>query len=163
MIQPLIVFVTWISLASVFFAMIDGNSIKNGIRISKEWKRNRGLFFLLANIGLAFLVEVSRYLDKAVGWSNEIWYSFQSDLSSNLLYLAITAALGQTVYWTVFDLTLNLYRGKSWHYISDNGVDHNDAFTDTAFHSLDNNYSGKVQFAVKVILLIAGGLAIGLR
>lgn len=129
MIGSILVMVFWITLITVFLAYLDARKIIKDVIITKARKVIRGGCMLL------------------------IGYMFGS-IMHNVYYtkIIITMLFSQTLYWTIFDASLNLFRGKSLLYTSNNHRDDNDSITDKAFNW--TRHSGVLQITVKGLILL---------
>lgn len=79
----------------------------------------------------------------------------QSIMREPLFFVAHIIMLHFGVYWTVFDLVVNLKTGKKWNYISDNDEKENDAKSDLIFQVIDDKYSGTVQVILKALIFLS--------
>ena len=120
-----------IALASIGLSFLDYTKIINDVVIEKADKAKRGVIVLLVNIGLSVILSVN----------------YNTSIVFGALYL-------HTIYWTVFDASLNLFRKKSILYTSNNNRDDNDSIFDKIFNFLPNPYSGVVQIIVKMVLVL---------
>ena len=97
-------------------------------------------FIILFLSGIMYYTDVTGY---HIGFDLPLWKHI-------VLFI-----YGLTLYWTVFDLTLNIRRGKSITYTSDNGDDTGDALSDRIFNILfPEPFSGIIQLGVKLTILV---------
>ena len=125
-----VLFNVWIALKC---ANTDYNKIIKDIVIHLEDKFSRSMWIAIGNTAFASYISYNM-----VAYNRMFW----------LLLMF------QTVFWIVFDLRLNLLRGKSIWYTSNDNVDSEDSIFDSIFHIFPYPHSGRVQYLVKVIILV---------
>lgn len=131
MIYSITIATLFISVASIGLSFIDYTKIINDVIIQKIEKVKRGAAVLLLNTGIGVILHIN----------------YDTSIVFASLYL-------QTIYWIAFDLSLNLFRGKSVLYTSNNKRNDNDSIFDKVFNFLPNPYSGLLQFVVKVSFVV---------
>jgi hypothetical protein len=130
MIHSITVLTLWVAMLSIALAYIDYKKIIADVIISKEDKVKRGGIVLMINLAMAFIL--------------------YSVYEANIIIIAVYS---QVMYWASFDMSLNLFRGKSIFYTSNNNRDDNDSAFDKAFNWIPYPYSGIAQLLFKIILL----------
>ena len=114
-------------------SLIDSIKISRDIRIPLYKKRIRNLFIALWN----FTIISALYY-----WKISLYYP-----DMILLFFIYPVE-----FWILFDLMLNKRRGKSIFYVSNDGLDYDDATSDKIFHKFGRN-AGIIQFIVKICII----------
>lgn len=133
-VHSLLVWLGLLTLATGIVTYFESEKIKHDVYISKGSKRSRSIIFFMCNMFIGILIDVN----------------FNLDIKDTVLLVL----LYHTIYWTEFDIFLNVHRKKSILYVSDNDRDDSDVWTDKIFHIFGKRYSGVVQMIVKVGLII---------
>jgi hypothetical protein len=134
MIHTLLVWVAMTIASTTIITYFQARKILADIRITKTSKRilSSSVFIIHSIIGYFVMYEY-------------YGLTLRQSILLTLLY--------HTVFWITFDASLNKFRGKSLFYVSDDGQDWSDVWTDKVFHVFGPEYSGYAQIIFKIILV----------
>ena len=131
-------------IAATIYGSIDAFYIKRDYEIKMDYKISRMVIAMLVNLGFCTIM----------------FYRY----GISLLYGAGLWLVCQAAAYIVFEVVLNVSRNKDWHYISDDGLNHNTSPDDKIFHYIaiflfkneGSKVSGYMKFIFKLALMYAG-------
>jgi len=140
MLQSILVLIAFPVILSVIVGFIESNKINLNQHVSLNgWKRPRSIFIGAINLGMSIAI--------AIAYDSTILavYSF---------------VLTHTLYWLVFDISVNMSTGKDIFYTSYGTGNKETSGLDRLFNFLFKESAGEMMAIIKLIMIISSVFAV---
>jgi len=133
------------------FAKLDAFKFHKNIVIYKDDKRARSWIIAVLLCVISVLVFTYAKYGNVSSYSELFRAVYRAVANYHLGIASMTIMLHFGVYWTTFDLFMNLFSKRPWDYTSYGTGDPNRTLSDRVFH-IFGEYAGKIQVAFKIVV-----------